>query len=176
MARKSVRVRIPPWAQYKQNILNGYLIIFCPGVPKNPPPELRRAKRGGNVLRATFANPALGTLRHFIPQGKQVYSEQSEEGTWRSGLARLIYTEKVGGSNPSVPTGNLGRGSSVVEHFSEKEGVVSSILTRGTLYYAKCGSSSVVERLVANEKIAGSIPVSRLLKFILPTLDPRLAG
>lgn len=44
-------------------------------------------------------------------------------------LERLVYTQKVVGSSPSPSTC---RGSSVVEHFSEKEGVVSSILTRGT--------------------------------------------
>ena len=30
-------------------------------------------------------NPSVRTLHHFIPQGKQVYSEQSEKGAWRSG-------------------------------------------------------------------------------------------
>ena len=48
----------------------------------------------------------------------------------------------------------------MAERFPEEEGVASSILASGTDIDI-CGSSSVVERLVANEKIAGSIPVSR---------------
>ena len=44
----------------------------------------------------------------------------------------LAYIEEVAGSSPA-PSTRKSRGSSVVEHFSEKEGVVSSILTRGTM-------------------------------------------
>ena len=51
----------------------------------------------------------------------------------------------------------------VVEHSSEKAGVVSASLTHGTI----SGSSSSVERLLAKEKAAGSIPVSR--SFYPPT-------
>ena len=51
----------------------------------------------------------------------------------------------------------LCRGSSVVEHMTENHGVASSILAPGT----KCGSSSVAERFLAKEKVAGSNPVSR---------------
>ena len=42
---------------------------------------------------------------------------------------RLVYTEKVIGSSPMPSTS---RDSSVVEHFSEKEGVESPILSPGT--------------------------------------------
>lgn len=42
-----------------------------------------------------------------------------------------VYIARVIGSNPFPPT-NSGRGSSVVERFSEKEEVASSILARGT--------------------------------------------
>ena len=45
----------------------------------------------------------------------------------------------------------------MVEQWSEKPCVGGSIPPLGT----KSGSSLVVERLVANEKIAGSTPVSR---------------
>ena len=67
------------------------------------------------------------------------------------GSERLVYTEEVGGSSPSVPT--ICRGSSVVEHGSEKPGVDSSILSPGTI----AGSSN--GRTVAFEAInLGSNP------------------
>lgn len=65
---------------------------------------------------------------------------------------RLVYTEKAAGSSPAPPTRlkgkkllikiNLCRGSSLVEHFSEKEGVVGSIPTRGTLICG-CGITAI---------------------------------
>jgi hypothetical protein len=52
----------------------------------------------------------------------------------------------------------------LVEHATENRGVVSSILTLGTLGQSKrpsCGCSSVVERLLAKEKVVGSNPIAR---------------
>ena len=100
----------------------------------------------------------------------RVLRETAQSWTISSvGLERPPYTRRVAGSSPASSTENAkydkiveSRGSSEVEHFSEKEGVVGALPTRGTkVILNNCGSSSVVERFVANEKIAGSIPVSR---------------
>ena len=51
----------------------------------------------------------------------------------------------------------------LVEHATENRGVVSSILTLGTLgpKCTTCGRGSVVERLLAKEKVVGSNPIAR---------------
>ena len=52
----------------------------------------------------------------------------------------------------------------MVEHATENRSVVSSILSLGTLVLVrgkKCGCSSVVERLLAKEKVEGSNPFAR---------------
>ena len=52
----------------------------------------------------------------------------------------------------------------LVEHATENRGVVSSILTLGTLGAKKgsaCGRGSVLERLLAKEKVVGSNPIAR---------------
>jgi hypothetical protein len=52
----------------------------------------------------------------------------------------------------------------LVEHATENRGVVSSILSLGTLVGTRdplCGCSSVVERLLAKEKVVGSNPIAR---------------
>jgi hypothetical protein len=51
----------------------------------------------------------------------------------------------------------------LVEHATENRGVVSSILTLGTLgsFSKACGRGSVVERLLAKEKVVGSNPIAR---------------
>ena len=51
----------------------------------------------------------------------------------------------------------------LVEHATENRGVVSSILTLGTLGWKRttCGRGSVVELLLAKEKVVGSNPIAR---------------
>lgn len=49
----------------------------------------------------------------------------------------------------------------MVERMPEEHGVGSPILPLGTRFSFVGGSSSVVERLLAKEKVAGSTPVSR---------------
>ena len=76
-------------------------------------------------------------------------SSLTKRGRLAQWLERLIYIQKVIGPNPIPPTR---RGSSVVEHSSEKAGVVSSILTRGTCRNY-CGCSTMVVHLVANQSM-----------------------
>ena len=53
----------------------------------------------------------------------------------------------------------------LVEHATENRGVASSILALGTFSAWRvgqlCGCSSVVERLLAKEKVVGSSPIAR---------------
>jgi hypothetical protein len=51
----------------------------------------------------------------------------------------------------------------LVEHTTENCGVASSILALGTLGLIgrPCGRGSVVERLLAKEKVVGSNPIAR---------------
>ena len=51
----------------------------------------------------------------------------------------------------------------MVEHATENRSVVSSILSLGTPAQRVkiCGCSSVVERLLAKEKVVGSNPIAR---------------
>jgi hypothetical protein len=50
----------------------------------------------------------------------------------------------------------------LVEHATENRGVVSSILSLGTLGDNRdCGRSTVVVRLLAKEKVVGSNPIAR---------------
>ena len=57
----------------------------------------------------------------------------------------------------------------LVEHATENRSVVSSILSLGTPVQTRvviCGCSSVVERLLAKEKVVGSNPIARSGKEI----------
>ncbi len=63
----------------------------------------------------------------------------------------------------------------LVEHATENRGVVSSILSLGTLGLIankaeKCGRSTAVVRLLAKEKVVGSNPIAR------SSFGKRLAG
>ena len=93
------------------------------------------------------------------PQGMRfnIGQHRQRDGRLAQLAERLFDIQKVTGSSPVPPTS---RGSSEVEHFSEKEGVVGALPTHGTCF-SNAGVAQLVERLVANEKIAGSNPVSR---------------
>ena len=52
----------------------------------------------------------------------------------------------------------------MVEHLTENQGVPSSNLGLGTGEQPMCGRSSVVERLLAKEKVMGSNPTARFVR------------
>ena len=53
----------------------------------------------------------------------------------------------------------------VVEHGTENAGVASSTLALGTFWSLKSGSGSVVEHLLAKERVVGSNPIFRSTKI-----------
>ena len=53
----------------------------------------------------------------------------------------------------------------VVEHGTENAGVASSTLALGTFWLLKSGSGSVVEHLLAKERVVGSNPIFRSTKL-----------
>ena len=67
---------------------------------------LRKAKGGRGAIGQTRRTEAPGSLLHVgsSPTVRTYPTVRTAEDTWRSWLARLVYTEKVGGPNPSVPT------------------------------------------------------------------------
>ena len=53
----------------------------------------------------------------------------------------------------------------MVEHGTENAGVASSTLALGTFWLLKSGSGSVVEHLLAKERVVGSNPIFRSTKI-----------
>jgi hypothetical protein len=61
-------------------------------------------KTGGFALSVSVFLFLALCLRHIDPVMQSEYSLTANVGAWRSLVARLLWVQEVGGSNPSAPT------------------------------------------------------------------------